>query len=165
MRTLGAWVRNNNNQNPQWDLILKKQKDIMDQWSRMHLSFGGKELILKALIQSRALYLATVNRMPKNIQQKMQRQMMNLMWEGKKGLMNWEEASQLREEGGLGLPNIAARVEAIELMWLKKFVSPKTERPTWAIMVDQLIFLNLQKSPRVEEQCRMNWILQSWHES
>jgi hypothetical protein len=36
-------------------------------WAKTRPSLQGKELILKALIQSRALYLATVNGIPKDI--------------------------------------------------------------------------------------------------
>jgi len=51
----------------QWETILKRQSRILKKWSKTSLSLKGKELILKALIQSRALYLATANEMPKGI--------------------------------------------------------------------------------------------------
>jgi len=51
----------------QWETILKRQSRILKKWSKTSLSSKGKELILKALIQSRALYLATANEMPKSI--------------------------------------------------------------------------------------------------
>jgi len=54
----------------------------------MSLLAKGKELIIKALIQSRALYLVTANEMPKSIAQRMTSQMKSFMWEGKRLLMN-----------------------------------------------------------------------------
>jgi len=51
------------NQVTQWNQILKKQKDVLNAWTTLNLATAGKELILKSLVQSRALFLATVNRM------------------------------------------------------------------------------------------------------
>lgn len=165
LRTLGAFVGNKTNQYPQWELILKKQKEILDQWSRMNLSFRGKELILKALIQSRALFLAAVNGMPKDIQDKMEKQMKEFLWEKKRATMIWQDVTQPREKGGLGMPDIKARIEAIQLMWLKKFLAPTSEKPTWAFVAEQIIQKYPQKSPVVDMKSKMNWALQSWNES
>ena len=71
---------------------------------------------MKALIQSRALYLATANEMPKNIAQRMTRQMKSFIWEDKRPLMNWMDVAQPKENRGLGLPDIEARLEAIQVM-------------------------------------------------
>jgi len=71
---------------------------------------------LKALIQSRALYLATANEMPKNIAQRMTRQMKSFIWEDKRPLMNWTDITQPKKNRGLGLPDIEARLEAIQVM-------------------------------------------------
>jgi len=51
------------NQVTQWNQILKKQKDVLNAWTTLNLATAGKELILKSLVQSRALFLATVNGM------------------------------------------------------------------------------------------------------
>ena len=71
---------------------------------------------MKALIQSRTLYLATANKMPKNIVQRMTRQMKSFIWEDKRPLMNWMDVTQPKENRGLGLPDIEARLEAIQVM-------------------------------------------------
>jgi len=71
---------------------------------------------LKALIQSRTLYLATANKMPKNIVQRMTRQMKSFIWEDKRPLMNWMDVTQPKENRGLGLLDIEARLEAIQVM-------------------------------------------------
>ena len=88
LRTLGAYIGNNSKTSIQWEEILKRQSKILKSWSKMSLSAKGKELIIKALIQSRALYLVTTNEMPKSIAQRMTSQMKSFMWEGKRLLMN-----------------------------------------------------------------------------
>lgn len=51
----------------------------MDVWQATHPSLRGKELLLKALVQSRTLFLATVNGMPKDIEKIMTKQMKNFL--------------------------------------------------------------------------------------
>ena len=68
LRTLGSYMSNKTDQITQWNQILKKQNEVLNAWKTLNLSISGKELILKSLIQSRALFLATVNGMPKDIQ-------------------------------------------------------------------------------------------------
>ena len=43
--------------------------------------------------------------------------MKDFLWDGrKKGLITMEAASTQRENGGLGIPNIEARLKAIQIM-------------------------------------------------
>jgi len=71
IQTLGAYVGNKNKLGIQWGTVLQAQAKIMKNWSGMNLLTKGKELVLKALIQSRAMYLATANKMPKDIIKRM----------------------------------------------------------------------------------------------
>ena len=165
MRTLGAWVGNETKTYPQWQKILEKQKEIMDKWSEANLSFRGKELILKALVQSRALFLATVNGMPKDIQETMTKEMKNFLWNNRKGLMCWDEIIAERELGGLGIPDIIARTEAIQVIWLKKWLAPRKKRKLWAKITDEILKANVPSKPMVKEQNIISWISQNWNES
>jgi len=46
------------------------------------------------------------------------------------------DVTQPKENRGLGLPDIEARLEAIQVMWLKKYLAPLTKRPIWAFVTD-----------------------------
>jgi len=166
MRTLGTWVGNKINTYPQWEKILEHQRRTMEKWSKSRPSYKGKEVILKALVQSKALFLATVNDMPKDIQEKMTKQMKDFMWNNKeKGLMKWEDITQEKAKGGLNIPDISARIEAIQIMWLKKYLAPTEKKPDWAYITDNIIFQYITPKPIIEEKSKIDWILQSWHES
>lgn len=52
MQMLGAWVGNHANVTQQWDWIIKKQERVIKTWESNHLSYQGKELILKAIMSS-----------------------------------------------------------------------------------------------------------------
>ncbi|KAF8867743.1 hypothetical protein CPB84DRAFT_1698413, partial [Gymnopilus junonius] len=132
----------------------------------MHLSFQGKELILKALVQSRAIFLATVNGMPKSVEQRMLKLYQKLLWgEDKAGLMTWGKAINKKDIGGLNVPDIRSRLEAIELTWIKRWLAPKEERPAWAYVLDSILFANVRPSPKLDRQTKISWIFQTWHEA
>jgi len=75
LRTLEAYISNNNKTSVQLENILEIQAKILESWSRINLLTKGKELVLKALLQSRVIYLAIANKMPKDIAQRMTCQM------------------------------------------------------------------------------------------
>ena len=166
MRTLGSWVGNAKSDTLHWEKIIKSQEKVIDAWSRMNLTTRGKELVLKSLVQSKAVFLATVNGMPKNIEKELAKMYHSFLWNGKaKGLIKWEQAIARRSKGGLGVPDIAARVEAIEIMWLKKWLSPKEKRPKWAYIMDKILNESIAKKPLIDQESRLSWLMQSWHES
>lgn len=164
MRTLGAWIGHEIDQYPLWNKIIEKQIDIMKTWSRKNLSFKGKELILKALITSRAFFLATVNGIPNDIIEIMHKEMANFLWDGKRSTMTWKQVIMPRSKGGLSIPDLHIRKEAIIIKWIKQWLSNPETRPTWAHVIDQIIFENIAPEPKIEAESRMNWILQTWHE-
>ena len=166
MRTLGAWVGNNADTSQQWDWIIKKQERVLKTWEGNHLSYQGKELILKALVQSRAMFLTTVNGMPRNIEEKLTKMYKDFLWDNKsRGLMTWKQVASTRKQGGLNVPDVKSRVQAIQLMWFKRWLSTTNERPLWAHIVDAIIAINAPKIPMTDERSRINWMLQTWQES
>ena len=110
--------------------------------------------------------LATVNGMPLEIENEMEKMYHSFLWNGKaKGLMKWEQVIVNRSEGGLGIPDIKSRVEAIEIMWIKKWLSPTDVRPRWAFIMDMILYENIAKHPMIDQESKLNWLMQSWHES
>ncbi|KAH9910432.1 uncharacterized protein B0H18DRAFT_1089889 [Fomitopsis serialis] len=106
MRTLGAW----------WNTILEKQQQIMDVWQKTHPSYKGKELLTKALVVSRSFYLASVNGMPMDVEATMKKQIRDFLWEGRKqGYLPWNSVISPRAHGGLNMPDISARLDAINI--------------------------------------------------
>lgn len=166
MRQLGGRVGNHSNETEQWENILKRQEKILDQWKAKNLSLKGKELVLKALVNSLDQFLATVNSMPEWAQKATTKITKAFIWDGrKKGLIDWKWVTAQKEEGGLNMPSIELRCEAIEIMWLQKWLSTPDKRHTWAYILDELLTLNMPKKPIKEKSALQNWVLQNWHES
>ena len=136
MHTLGVWIGDNISIESKWKEITEKQN--MDRWSKSRPTFRGKELILKALITSRSWYLATVNGMLGHVEKTMTKNMKDFLWNGdERGLMEFLKTTSERQIGGLDIPNIQARLKAIKIMWLQKYLAPKEKRPDWAWIADQ----------------------------
>ena len=78
--------------------------------------------------------------------------------------MRLDNTAEIREKGGLGMPDLKTRMKAIDIMWLKKYLDTPDKRPTWHWVADALIkgdtYLHL--TPRVEELARLKWALQTW---
>lgn len=164
MRTLGAWIGHKTDTCPQWNKILEKQKSILDKWSTMNLSYKGKELVLKALVTSRTLFLATVNGISNNMIEEMHKEMKKFLWDNKRSSMAWKDAIMPREKGGLSIPDLSVRKDVIAIMWLKKWFTEPEKRPTWAYVVDEIVFENVADNPIIENKSRISWLLQSWQE-
>ena len=164
MRTLGAWVGNKAEPTTKWNEIVLKQKETIKKWETMHTSLRGKELILKALVTSQGWYLATVNEMPKYIEKELEKEMRNFTWDNKKkGYITWNLATTSREQGGLNMPNIKARLDAIALMRAKRWLTPPEEnRPDWAYIVDKILTHHVPQQPKVDPTIAREWALQSW---
>lgn len=64
------------------------------------------------------------------------------------------------ENGGLNLLDLAARNEAIEIMWLKSYLDLSPARPPWAKVTDMLI--NMSAPPTTNQVARGNSFLQTW---
>src|SRR5882724_5715000 len=107
---------------------------------------------------SRSWFLAAVNGIPDHIEKEMTKIMKDFIWDGNtRGLMRLDYMAEIREKGGLGMPNLKTRMKAIDIMWLKKYLDTPDKRPTWCWVADTLIkgdtYLHL--TPRVVSKIKM----------
>src|SRR5882724_8038895 len=127
MRTLGLWVGNDIIIEDKWNKFMEIQKKVIDVWTASHPTLQGKDLILKALIVSRSWFLAAVNGMLDHIENEMTKIMKDFIWDGnKRGLMKLDYTAEIREKGGLGMPDLKTRMKSIDIMWLKKYLDTQT---------------------------------------
>lgn len=165
LRTLGAYVGNNVTTSENWNTILERQKKIITKWTPLHASYRGKELITKALVQSLAPFLMTVNDIPETVIKKMQKMIKDFIWDNRRqGYIPWEQAVMPKDEGGLDMPDIGARYEAIQIMWLKRWLAPPETRPLWGYVMDEILRKNIPEKPMIEQSALADWALQTWHE-
>lgn len=163
-RVLGGWIGNNINEAAPWAAILEKQQTVMSRWAGAHPSLAGKKIIIGTLVYSLAQYLATVNGMPKDVERRMWKQVKDFIWDGnQRGAVNEDILSLPMEKGGLGIPSMRARLDAINLEWCKKWLSEPEKRPTWAYLADYLIKQDVIESKmKYDKEALTHWALQTW---
>src|SRR5882724_6958652 len=100
-----------------------------------------------------------------HIENEMTKIMKDFICDGNKiGLMRLDYTAEIREKGGLGMPDLKTRMKAIDIMWLKKYLDTPGKRPMWFWVANALIKGDtyLHSTPRVEESERLKWALQTW---
>ena len=116
-------------------------------------------MILREMTQ----YLIAVQGMPKSIENTFQKMTKEFIWKNRKPLINKETLSLPREQGGLKILNIKLRNQAIEIMWLKRYLDLSKNRPKWAYITDILIEEQMTKaSGKVDKLAKINIFLQTW---
>ncbi|KAI0722998.1 hypothetical protein C8Q76DRAFT_767047 [Earliella scabrosa] len=115
-------------------------------------------------VAGRTQFLTAAQTMPPKVEQKIIKIIINFVWkDDRHPRISRETLYKPISEGGLGLVDIAARNEAIDLMWLRSYLTLGERRPKWAYVADALIARAVIAADRnVEEAAKVNLFLQTW---
>ncbi|KAK9943242.1 hypothetical protein M0R45_008856 [Rubus argutus] len=100
--------------------IIDNVRSKLSAWKGLQLSQAGRLQLIASVIQSHLIYSFQVYAWPKSSIQKMQRWVRNFFWNGdqfKNGsaLISWFNCCAPKDQGGLGLKNLAALNSALLL--------------------------------------------------
>src|SRR5712671_6528290 len=158
---LGAWIGNRTNDATPWEPIINKAHKSLGKWNRYFPTLLGWKLIIQMIIGGYTQYLAMVQGMPNHVELALTRLIRNFMWNDSTiPKIALETLHCPVEEGGLALLDLTARNEAIEIMWLKTYLNPSENRPTWARITDILIDAAAPKE--TFHKARTNTFMQTW---
>ncbi|KAJ7856802.1 hypothetical protein B0H14DRAFT_3448195 [Mycena olivaceomarginata] len=136
IRTLGVWMRHWTDGN--WDTR---------RWR-------GRRLILMMVVGGMTQYLATVQGMPEEVEERLDRRIRSFLWADK---------SQANVNKEKNLLDLIARNEAITVTWLKTYLSFGPDRPLWCFVADEILANKvIGDDMNVDEAMRINTYLQSW---
>ena len=115
------------------------------------------------IVGSMTQYLIQVQGMSSVIEKKLKR-VRRFIWGNRKiPPVNIETMHTPINMGGRGLLNIKSRNEAIELIWLKLYLSFNENRPIWTLVANALMAINLPKSePNSNIKTKQLVFLQTW---
>ncbi|KAH1048031.1 hypothetical protein J1N35_038815 [Gossypium stocksii] len=82
-------------------------KPRIDNWSIRHLSQGGKEVFIKAILQSIPTYTMACFLLPKSLCAKLEGIIDKFWWQKGIHWCAWNELLSLKKDGGLGFRNLA----------------------------------------------------------
>ena len=109
-------------------------------------------------------YLTCAQGMPANIEKALTKRLTKFAWDGSgKPNASLDLLCAPTSMGGKDLLHLKYRNEAIELVWLKKLLSPPHKRPTWASFANAILARFASKTPVAPSETRMNFFLQSWN--
>ena len=161
IRSLGAWVGNVAEDKTPWETIMDKINKSLRMWSNTGPSIFRKKLIAQAVVGGRTQFITKAQGMPENIVETLTNAIKNFIWDDAPNpRLALTMLQDRKDKGGIELLNLKHRNDAIELVWLREYLSKKTVRPTWAYMTD--ILLNETAPNNLPERARENSFLQKW---
>ncbi len=171
IRILGAFFGNGVSQVETWSLVLTKivamrqpLMQVIARWKAGHASIQGKRHVVQMIVGGMTQFLTNVQRMPDEVLTRLNRIIRGYLWDDKSSPpVALEHVCLSVARGGLGMIDLAARNEAIDVMWLKAYLSFGEERPVWAYLVDDLYASLVTKACRPSlPELRINPFLQKW---
>jgi ribonuclease HI len=163
VRILGAWIGNNVDQSAIWSPVIDKIRNSLDQWSKSHPTLFGRRLIVQMIVGGMSQYLATTQGMPKQVVQILEKITHKFIWDESKPSVSMETLYLPIAQGGIKLLDLASQNKAIEIMWLKSYLTLSHKHPVWAYITDVLIGESITKdSGAVSSLAQMNVYLQTW---
>ncbi|KAL1939020.1 hypothetical protein VTO73DRAFT_10280 [Trametes versicolor] len=164
VRILGAFMGNKVEQCEVWSPKLEKVSNALDKWNKGHMTLTGKGLVVQMVVGGMTQFMTNVQRMPEQVAKRFTKLIRDFVWDDKPYTPVAMDYLYLpREQGGIGLLDIAARNDAIDVMWLKAYLAQGTPRPLWALVADDLLARAAPKDavPR-ELALRSNTFTQNW---
>jgi hypothetical protein len=164
IRTLRAWVGASVEEVDTWSRTIQKIDAALDRWELGHPSMEGHRLILMMVVGGMTQYLATMQGMPEEVEECLDRRIRSFLWaEKSQATVNKETVHAPSDVGGKNLLDIIARNEAIAMTWLKTYLSFGPDHPLWCFVADEILANKVVVADlNVDEAMRINSYLQSW---
>ncbi|EJD54704.1 hypothetical protein AURDEDRAFT_37431, partial [Auricularia subglabra TFB-10046 SS5] len=79
-RILGTWPGNKVKVANAWSTVFDRAQDVLDKWADHHPTMNGKALLARTLAGGFTQYLTAAQGMPKNVEERLDKMVMNFMW-------------------------------------------------------------------------------------
>ncbi|KAI9056337.1 hypothetical protein FKP32DRAFT_1532302, partial [Trametes sanguinea] len=133
VRILGAYLGNNVDQEEVWERTVRKVEKAMGRWQVAHTTFEGKRHVVQMVVGSMTQFAAHVQRMPARVTKHLTKIIRDYIWDDRPVAPVAMAHLQLHpDNGGLGILDLSARNEAIDVMWTKAYLNFGEGRATWA---------------------------------
>jgi hypothetical protein len=160
--SLGAWIGNEVDDLQPWEPTIDKIRKDLEHWNKLHPTLDGKRHIIHAVVGGWTQFLAKAQGMPISVQDTIIKEINTFLWgEDTKALIAKETLYNDIPQGGIGLLNLQAQNEALNVMWLKDYLNMSPMRPTWAFVADDLIRESAPKN--IPNGTVNNTFLQTWN--
>ena len=164
VKILGAWIGNNIDECAIWSPILEKIDSRLQQWNQKKPSIEGRKIIIQWTIGAMSQYLTSAQGMPSSIEGALTKHIKKFIWDGEgRSNTSMKLLCAPANSGGKGLLNLKLRNEAIEMVWLRKLLTPRHKRSSWTDFANAILSHYCSKTPMAKTEARINYFLQTWN--
>ncbi|KAI9061456.1 hypothetical protein FKP32DRAFT_1544737, partial [Trametes sanguinea] len=130
VRVLGSFIGNGLDQKALWKPKMAKLLAVMERWKAGRATVEGKTLVTQMIVGGMTQFLTGVQRMPQAVAKEVSVMIRNYIWEDNGHVpIAMERLYEAKENGGLGLLDIEARNEAVDIVWLRDYLTTGPKRP------------------------------------
>ena len=97
-----------------------------------NLTYYGKVVVLKILVTSQIIYLASAVPVPSNVVKEINKLMYSFLWSSRKEKVKRSVCINQNVKGGLNMVDIQTRIGSLRLSWLSRFIM--NECASWKIL-------------------------------
>lgn len=130
---LGLPLHNQKLSMDEWQFLVDKIENRLQNWKGQLLSIGGRLALLNAVLSAIPLYTLSVYRAPKTILRRINSIRNRFLWHGsdrskhKYTLVNWDRVCSDKQHGGWGVLNLQYMNLSLLLKWWWKYHDPTYE--------------------------------------
>ena len=106
-----------------WEGKIDNIKRILDLWKMRHLTYYGKITVIKMLAASQIVYVATAVPAPRDAIKRINKLLYSFLWRSKTEQIRRNICINEVTSGGLGMIDLEARVSALRLSWIMKYLN------------------------------------------
>ena len=139
-KLLGIYIGNTDCTDKNIEHKLHKLKNIIATWKHRDLSLKGRALIINGLLTSTLWYQAANIHFPTWAIQDGEDMIYDFMWNGKRPLINRDILALPLAEGGLNIPRLATKIQALRLNTIRRLLSH--EQAHWKYLTSHFLRLS-----------------------
>ena len=121
-----------------WTKLLYSAQTLLSHYTKLHLSFKGKVVVIKQLVMPLFLYPSFILVCPQFVISRIQSACDNFLWDGKLPKVPRHILELPVPMGGIGYPNFDRMFKAIRLSWTKDLFSSDTDGP-WKMAAEFIL--------------------------
>lgn len=120
---MGLSIRGDARRKSMWQSVLAKIRNRLASWNSLHLSLGGKIVLLKSVLNALPIYFISFFKLPIGVTGEIESLFRRFLWSGSEGCRKihwvaWANICKEKEESGLGLKHLKTFNHALLGKWL-----------------------------------------------
>ena len=139
-KILGLYIGNNDCTTKTIEHKIHKITNTIAAWKHRDLSLKGRALIVNGLLTSTLWYHATNISLPDWAITEIETQLYNFLWNHKRPLLTRDVLALPLTEGGLNIPRIATKIQALRINTLRRLLNP--EQAHWKYFTSHFLRLS-----------------------